>query len=304
MRTRPSTRRVVEFYATSPRLAHAWHHAAKLNKSLARLAEIQELSPTALAHDMGKQSGEFQRVVLSHADDDDRVLVSARSQPLLSSAFHLLFTGPSTHPDQVARWMRSTNIRSENRLHVVKADDLEAPQIAQLLGRVCFALGRNRGQGGIIDAYLVADQLFVRGPRHRMLHIPLESIPALRRQPHAAVRNFSIDPDGSFIYWPDLDVHLGWNQFLQAVDPAEFRKAQERSAGFNRRYGAAIRKVREAAGIRQSQVEGLTERQLRRIERGESRATTTAIAALAKAHGLDPNSYMERLAQASAENRS
>ena len=147
MRTRPSTRRVVEFYATSPRLAHAWHHAAKLNKSLARLAEIQELSPTALAHDMGKQSGEFQRVVLSHADDDDRVLVDARSQPLLSSAFHLLFTGPSTHPDQVARWMRSTNIRSENRLHVVKADDLEAPQIAQLLGRVCFALGRNRGTG-------------------------------------------------------------------------------------------------------------------------------------------------------------
>jgi ribosome-binding protein aMBF1 (putative translation factor) len=99
-------------------------------------------------------------------------------------------------------------------------------------------------------------------------------------------------------------VHLGWNQFLQAVDPAELRKAQQRSAGVNRRYGAAIRQLREAAGIRQSQVEGLTERQLRRIERGESRATTAAITALAKAHGLDPNSYMERLAQASADVRS
>ena len=112
------------------------------------------------------------------------------------------------------------------------------------------------------------------------------------------LRNFEIDPDGSFIHWPDLDVHLGWNQFLQAVDPAELLKAQQRSAGFNERYGAAIRKVREAAGILQSKVEGLTERQLRRIEQGECRATTAALTALAKAHGLDVNAYMDGLAKA------
>jgi hypothetical protein len=80
--------------------------------------------------------------------------------------------------------------------------------------------------------------------------------------------NFEIDADGSFIYWPDLDVHLGWNQFLQAVDPEELRKAQRRSEGFNKRYEAAIRKLREEAGLAQSKVEGLTERQLRRIEQG------------------------------------
>ncbi len=51
-------------------------------------------------------------------------------------------------------------------------------------------------------------------------------------------------------------------------------------------------------GIEQSKVEGLTERQLRRIERGECRATTAALTALAKAHGLDANTYMERLAKA------
>jgi len=44
---------------------------------------------------------------------------------------------------------------------------------------------------------------------------------------------------------------MGCNQFLQAVDPAELRKAQQRSAGFNERYGAEIRRVREAAGILQ-----------------------------------------------------
>jgi hypothetical protein len=97
------------------------------------------------------------------------------------------------------------------------------------------------------------------------------------------------------LHWPDLDVHLGWNQFLQAVGPAELRKAQRRSAGFNKRFGAAIRTVREAAGIIQSNVEGLTERQVRRIEQGENRATTAVINALARAHALDANAYMERL---------
>jgi hypothetical protein len=159
-------------------------------------------------------------------------------------------------------------------------------------------LGRDGGRGGIIDAYIVGDRLFVLGAKHRLLHVPLGSISALKGQPQALVQNFAIDPDGSFLYWPDLDVHLGWNQFLYAVDPAEVRKAQQRSAGFNERYGVAIRKVCEAAGIKQSNVEGLTERQLRRIERGECRATTAALAALAKAHGLDANAYMERLAKA------
>jgi hypothetical protein len=181
---------------------------------------------------------------------------------------------------------------------VINVEDLEAPQVSQLLGRVCFALGQGDSRGSIIDAYLLGDRLFVRGPKHGMLEIPLDSIGALKGQPEAAVRNFTIDPDGSFIYWPDLDVHLGWNQFLQAVEPDELRKAQQRSTDFNQRYGAAIRKVREAAGILQSKVEGLTERQLRRIEHGESRATTAAITALAKAHSLDENTYMERLANA------
>jgi Protein of unknown function (DUF2442) len=298
MTTKTLKRHVLEFYATSPRLVAAYRRAAEHNKSLARLSEIHELTHSVATHDFGKLSHEFQKVVLSHADDDHLVLIDPRAEPVISGAFHLLFTGPETHPDQVAQWMRSTNIRSENRLHVLKLEDLEAPRVSQLLGRVCAALAETDNRRSIIDAYLVGEHLFVRGPEHRMLHVPVASIPALRGQSQAAVRNFSIDPDGSFIYWPDLDVHLGWNQFLQAVNPAELLKAKQRSAGFNERYGAAIRKVREAAGILQSKIEGLTERQLRRIEQGESRATTAAITALANAHGLNANAYMEKLTKA------
>jgi hypothetical protein len=295
MTTKTLTRQIVEFYATSPRIAHAYRSAAKRNKGLARCAEMHELGHATVAHELAKHVSEFQIVVLSHADEDHLMLTDEGVGSVLSGAFHLLFTEPTTHPDQVAQWMRTTKIRSESRLHVVKVEDLEAPQVSELLGRVCFALGRDGTRGSIIDAYLAGDSLLVRGPKHRMLHVPVSSVPALRGQSRAVLRNFEIDPDGSFIHWPDLDVHLGWNQFLQAVDPEELRKAQQRSTGFNQRYGAAIRKRREEAGLSQSKVEGLTERQLRRIEQGECRATTGALTALAKAHGLDVNAYMESL---------
>jgi len=298
MTTKALKRPLVGFYSTSPRIARAYRSAAKRNKSLARLAVIHELGHAAATHEVLRHAQGFEIVVLSHADDDHFVLTDSRIEPVVSGAFHLLFTEPATHPDQVAQWMRTTNIRSENRLHVIKVDDLEAPQVSQLLGRVCSALGPDGSRGSIIDAYLAGAMLLVRGPRHRMLHVPVSSVPALRGQPPAVLRNFEIDPDGSFIYWPELDVHLGWNQFLQVVVPAELRKVQQRSADFNERYGAAIRRVREAAGILQSRVEGLTERQLRRIEQGECRATSAAIVALANAHGLDANAYMERLTKA------
>ena len=148
----------------------------------------------------------------------------------------------------------------------------------------------------IIEAHLNGDALLVCGSNHQTLHVPLSSIPALRDQPDAVLKNFTIDSDGSFIYWPDLDLHLGWNQFLRAVDPAELRKSQQRSTDFNRRYGTAIRRIRETAGISQSDIAGLTDRQVRRIEHGECRATTGALTALAKGHDLDVNDYIGKLA--------
>ncbi|OWK39150.1 DUF2442 domain-containing protein [Fimbriiglobus ruber] len=296
MTTKTPAKHAVAFYTASARLAHAYRSAARRNKTLARCAELRELGGAAQSHVAGHHA--LQNVVLSHADDDHFVLTNPRVEPVVTGAFHVLFTGPATHPDQVAQWMRTTNIRSENRLHVINADDLEGAQVSQLLGRICSALGGDGDRGSIIDAYFTGGSLTVRGPGHRMLHVPADSVPALKGHPPQVLRNFEIDPDGSFLYWPALDVHLGWNQFLQAVDPAEFRSAQQRSSGFNKRYGAAIRKIREDAGVAQSKVVGLTDRKLRRIEHGECRATTTALAALARAHGLNANEYLEKLAKA------
>ena len=275
MAIKPMKHPLVEFFATSPRLAHAFRIAAKRNKKLSMGAAIHELGHVAAFPKATKSAHDCQIVVLSHADEVHLALTDERVGDMLSRAFHLLFTEPATHPDQVAQWMRATKIRSESRLHVVRVENLEAPKMSELLGRVCSAFGEDSVRGSIIDAYLVGDTLLVRGPKHRMLHVPVASIPALRDQPPATLHNFQIDPDGSFLHWPDRDVHLGWSQFLQVVGLAEL--CATRRADFNRRYGAAIRKVRATAGIPQTQVEGLTDRQLRRIEQGICRYWVAAL---------------------------
>ena len=287
---------LVEFFATSSRLIDAYRHAARSSKKLARGASIHKLGPTSGSAKV-HSPGEYQPVVLSHADDDPHLLADARVQPMVAKAFHLLFTEPSTHPDQVAHWMRATNIRAEHRLQVVRVESLQTPQVSELLGRVCTALGSDGQRGHIIDAYLSGSTLLVRGPKHRLLSVPLSWVPAFSGQPATVLQNFKIDVDGSYLYWPELDVHLGWNQFLQIVEPDEMRKTLQRNSEFNNRYGAAIRKTREAAGIAQSDVRGLTDRQIRRIEHGECRATPSALQSLAAAHGLDLNDYLNQLAQ-------
>ena len=300
MKTVNAVGNTVAFYAASPRITQDYRIAVKIDKSLASRVKMHELERIDSSHRVPKNPFSMGMVVFSHADDGPIKIVGARAESVFAGAFHLLFTGPATHPDRIAQWMRTTNIRSEDRLHVVKVDASDTAQVAQLLGRVCSALETNGHRGGIIDAYIAGDELLVRGPKYRMLHVPLAKIDVLNRLPDRTLLNFVIDPDGSFLHWPDPVVHLGWNQFLQAVDPAEFRKAQQRSDGFNKRYGKTIRTVREAAGIPQSKIVGLTDRQLRRIESGECRATTAALAALAQAHGFETNLYLEQLAQATA----
>jgi hypothetical protein len=288
----------VDFYATSQRTALAYRSAARQNKCLARAAVIHELgSGTAAVEELARHR-EFAPVVLSHTDDVRPDLTDPRVRKAFSGAFHLLFTGAASHPDQVVQWVLSVGISRKGRLHVVKVDDLEAVQVSQLLARVCSALGPDGDRASIIDAYLSGDTLVVLGPAGRILRVPVSQVPALVDQPPEVLRNFEIDPDGSFVYWPGLDVHLGWEQFRQAAEPDELLKARQRSDAFNERYGAAIRRVRKAAGVSQSRVEGLTDRQLRRIEQGVCRATIAAIRALARAHGLDANTYMEKVAEA------
>jgi len=55
--------------------------------------------------------------------------------------------------------------------------------------------------------------------------------------------------------------------------------------------------LRKEKGLRQSDIEGLTARQIGRIENGQCRATLSALQKLAKAHNMSVNEYMEKLSK-------
>jgi hypothetical protein len=194
--------------------------------------------------------------------------------------------------DRIA-WL---GVRDDERICIVTADN----EAEHFVARVLTALDNGGYEGRIIDARWEEDTLVVVSPignRFVKLRVPLEKLSMLQGHNMKKRNNFEIDEDGVFIYWPDLDVHLGWEQFEQAIDPGVCLKAKQQSEEFNKAYGIAIKKLRQDSQLRQSDIKGLTARQVGRIERGECRATHNALSKFAKAHKMSSSDYMNELAK-------
>lgn len=209
---------------------------------------------------------------------------------------HLVFTNDlptEALPSRVAR----LDIRDPSRLHVANLSikQTDSKTVEAIIRRAIGGLTSSNGDR-IVDAWWESDEFVVLSPTFERLYIPKAKLSKFIGDDRSMIEKYEVDPDGSFVYWPQSDVHLGWTQFLCLVDPSAVVDAQKRNDDFNKRYGAAIRSVRIEHGLRQSDVPGLTQRQIGRIEKGESRATRKALARLAEAHGLELNDYLSRLA--------
>lgn len=187
-------------------------------------------------------------------------------------------------------------VRSDKRVHLVQTHGTKATQafLTRFVGGLCSRSGDHY----IIDAWWESEELVVLSPGFERLRVPISALPAKLRDADSGIRkDFQIDQYGDFLYWPQLDVHMGWGQFVQAVDPMAKLRAEQKTKAFNTRYGRAIRSLRAASGIKQSDIEGLEERTVRRIEQGQTRATGKALAKLANAHGMDVSQYMAAVAR-------
>jgi hypothetical protein len=166
----------------------------------------------------------------------------------------------------------------------------------RLVERWLSVLAGKNADHRIAEAWWDGDVLVVISPRFERLQISSSKIASLRGKERRDLDRFEVDEDGSYVYWPSLDVHLGWDQLAEAANPEAALKARQREHGFNQRYGATIRILREAQGLRQSDVPGLSSKQVGRIEKGDCRATHRALAQLAKAHGMTTLDYLNKLA--------
>jgi hypothetical protein len=192
------------------------------------------------------------------------------------------------------------NIRDDKRILFADFAHYTNKGINEYAKRLFIGLDSSDDDNRILDAWWEENLFVVVSPSlegFKKLRIPLEKLPALSKSSKENINRFVIDEDGAFIYWPDEDIHLGWEQFEQAVDKQAYLKAKQQSDEFNRDYGVAIKKLRERQNLLQSDIKGLTPRQLRRIETGQCRATYKALCKLAEVHKMSISEYMEKLAE-------
>jgi hypothetical protein len=224
----------------------------------------------------------------------DIVAESAKKSRESRAGKHLLFS-EGMPIEAVASRLPRLDIRDAHRVHVAREGD--AKSISAIMYRLFSALVESKAAQSIVDAWVEKEYLVLLSPGFERLSVPLEKLAKLIGKNRQEIRGFEIDEDGRFLFWPHADVHLGWEQMHQLLDPAASLAAREKSGAFNRSYGLAIRSLRDEKGLKQAAIGGLNERHLRRIEQGTQSVTSSALQALAKAHSMPVEDYMKALAQ-------
>ena len=211
-------------------------------------------------------------------------------------------------------------VREANRRHHLKAllvhADLDERWIGQLLDRAQVRTLRNllvhRGdeqprrilgawrmgaQGKLIaDAVALPERLLVVSCALERLEVPYSRVSSLDQMPAQERAEFEIDPDGSYLYWPKADVHLDLDSLRFAIDEGAKERARLDAIRRNERIGAAIGALRRSDGISAGEIDGISDRQMRRIERGHSVPRSATLEKLAGAHEMVLNDYLDSLA--------
>jgi hypothetical protein len=250
-----------------------------------------------------RQTHELWHLLIAFSDELDEGFVRTFRERATPET-RLLVLNDSRSSDRLLSRIVDLQIRSPHRFYVADPPFAQANEenweelIRSFLGRLTAALESKENDGRIFDARLEDGILHVVSADFRRLEVPISKIVPLAKADKETAERFEIDEDGSYIYWADLHLHLGWEQLQQVVDPAAIQRAKQKSREFNVRYGAAIRKMREEKGLAITAIPGLSQKQLRRIERGECRLTSNTARKLAQAHGMTPNQYLQAVATA------
>jgi DNA-binding transcriptional regulator YiaG len=155
----------------------------------------------------------------------------------------------------------------------------------------------------IASALIEGDKLVVWSCEPKRYEIRASAIPALARMSASDLPDFELSESGSALHWDAGDVDLNLDGILYYVDPKVRREQDKASREEAARYAGAIRALREERGLTQGDIAGLTERQVRRVEQGESTPRSQTLRKLATAHGLSLDGYLKELAKRSKARR-
>ena len=179
---------------------------------------------------------------------------------------------------------------------------LHATRDSGVVRRFIVASGRGEPILGIVDAYVWNETLTLVTGDLVSREFPIARIPVVADLPSEDRDQFEVSADGSYLFWPAGDVHLGVSQILQAVNPiyladVEIQRYQQDHTG------AALRRIREEKGLRQADISGLGERQVRRIEEGISRLRIPAAQKFAAAFRMPLGALLDEIARYAGSSR-
>lgn len=197
-------------------------------------------------------------------------------------------------PDQVLpRVFSALDLRRpDQRLH--------ATRDAGVIRRLLVATARREPMLGIVDAYVWDATLTLVTGDFEFRSFPLNRVPRMGELPFEEQQRFEVDVDGSHLYWPSADLHLGVSQILQNADPMYLADIAIERNGQDH-TGAALRRLREEHGLRQADITGLSERQVRRIEDGISRLRVETAEKFATAFGIDLGVLLDQVGRYAGE---
>ena len=193
-------------------------------------------------------------------------------------------------PEQaVLRLASALRLRRPDRRLQVCRDPL-------VVKRLVIALNRPAPWEGILDAYILEDSLVVVLGDMTAPEFPIRRLPRVRRFDPAQLRRFVIDSAGSFLHWPDRDVHMGPSQMLQAVDPMHLADVEIRRYELEQ-VSVVLHAMRTDRKLTQQEIRGLSERHVRRLENEEARLTVDAATKFARSFGLTLPEFLDAMSR-------
>jgi hypothetical protein len=152
----------------------------------------------------------------------------------------------------------------------------------------------------IASATIEGGMLSVWSCEPRLYQCPVSDIPALAALDEEALAAFEVSETGTRIHWPDGDIDINMDTVREHTDDEYRKKHEAESRRQAARYGKAIRTLRERHRLSQKAISGLSDRQVRRLEEGETVPHLSSLKKLAEAHGMEVNAYLGELAKLSA----
>ena len=171
------------------------------------------------------------------------------------------------------------------------------------LRRLVMACQANAEQHLMASAAVEDGKLVAWSCEPRRYEVAISEIPAVAEMNPSGLKEFQLSSTGSRIRWAAGDVDLDLDTIRAYADPIIRRQHQAELREEASRYADAIRRLRVEKGLTQSDVAGLSERQVRRLEEGGSIPHSATLAKLAAAHGLSTDEYLAELAQRSTASR-